>query len=139
MARHGWIDSIETGYRLRGLGQMASEASGLVDAGDVGAMLEGGLFGERLVLGVQVVNGEGRSDVVRNDGKNIIGYARGRALALDVHRGPLSLDLHLFGQDGSVGAGSARPHRLGAGVMFVAPCPSAGVELVRAWGAYDDG
>lgn len=105
VVRHAWVHSIETGFRLRGLGPMGSERAGLVDAGDLGVSVEAGLFGDRLVLGIQLVNGEGRSDVERNDGKNVIGFARGRVLALDVHRGPLFLDLHLFGQDGSVGAG----------------------------------
>ena len=138
VVRHAWIASTETSYRLRGLSEMVSERAGFVDAGDIGASAELGLWDDRLVLGAQLVNGEGRSDVERNDGKSIIGYVRGRVLALDVHRGPLWLDLHVFGQEGSVGAGAARAHRLGTALTFVGPCPSAGMEWVRAWGVQDD-
>jgi hypothetical protein len=138
VVRHGWVASTETGYRLRGMSEMVSERAGFVDPGDVGATAELGLWSDRLVVGAQLVNGEGRSDVERNDGKSVIGYARGRVLALDVHRGPLWLDLHVFGQEGSVGGGSARAHRLGTALTFVGPCPSAGLEWVRAWGVDDD-
>lgn len=134
MVRSPWVAQMDDRSDLRALGAITSERVGLLEPGDLGAQAGATFFGERLEATLELSNGEGRADVERNDGKNAAIYLRGRVLDLDVHRGPLTLDLHAFARDGSVGVGSARAHRVGGAITFVGPCPRAGVEFVRAWG-----
>jgi hypothetical protein len=125
---------LENDYDLRGLAPTMTERAGFFDTADLGAMVGYDGFDRRIRARFEVANGEGRNQVERNDGKNTTFALTVTPVAIRVHRGPLRISLHGAVRDGSVGVGSARNHRIAAGLTFVGPCPRAGFEFVRAAG-----
>ena len=128
-----WTRTIEARYDLRSMAPTLGERGGFYDTSDLGGLIWFG-FAERLRLDFGFTNGEGRTLGEQNDGKNLTAVLTGVPLALDVHRGPLSIALHAAYRDGSIGVGEARNHRISGGLTFVGPCPRAGFEIHRAIG-----
>lgn len=128
-----WIHTLDARYDLRSMAPTLGERGGFYDTSDLGALLWFD-FAERVRLDVGFTNGEGRAGGEQNDGKNLTAVLTGVPLALDVHRGPLSIAVHAAYRDGSIGAAGVRDHRISGGLTFVGPCPRAGFEMHRAIG-----
>jgi hypothetical protein len=129
-----WKELLENDYDLRGLAPTLSERAGYFDTSDLGLMAGWDGWENRVRVRVQVSNGEGRSQPERNTGKNTTVAATFTPVAVDVHRGPIRVSVHGAWRQGSEGFANARSHRMATGLTFVAPCPRAGVEYVRALG-----
>jgi hypothetical protein len=126
-----WIEAVERGYGIRALAPTVAEDAGLIDAADLGVAAVGEW--NRFRLTVMVGNGEGRTELEQNHGKDT-------SAVLSVHvaeLGTASLDAHAYGRDGSVGIGAIRAHRAAAAVTLAGECHEGGVEAMRAWGVGD--
>ena len=129
-----WIASIERDFDYRATGQSLSRRE-FFDSADLGiaarAIWRGPIEAE---LAMSVTNGEGRSQIEQNDGKNTTAVLSITPVRLPIAGEQVPLRLHLVYRDGSLGAGSARDHRVGAAVTARASFFSAGVDVVRAEG-----
>jgi len=130
-----WIETLERAYPLRGFAPTAAERSGFFDTSDLGVAVITQIFGDLLELRLAFTNGEGRNQIEQNEGKNTEALLIVRPLRFDMLGETTKLGLYFGYRDGSLGASSARNHRIGGGMTLTHPHYGLGLEYVRALGA----
>jgi hypothetical protein len=128
-----WITAIEPEYAMRFLVPTVVERLLIYDTSDLGAVASVD-YAQRIRLSVAVLNGEGRNQIEQNRGKSTQALLSATPLQADVDGAPLRVRLHLGGQEGSQGAGSARNHRISAGLSLAHPRLALGVEVHQVYG-----
>lgn len=129
-----WIDALQGGYDILGASQTLSERGLFFDTSDLGAQVRASAFDELVELRVAVTNGEGRNQREQNEGKNTTLVVAVRPYNFQLGGGEAVTALLFSYRDGSVGVGTARNHRLAAGLTFTSPLANLGVEFVQAEG-----
>jgi hypothetical protein len=129
-----YVRALELSFPLRGLGPAAPERSGMLGASDLGANVGVEAWGGRVRLVAQLTNGEGRSQVELNPGKNLAVALYAEPLRLEVLGQAAQLELGLFLRDGSVGSASGRDHRLGGFMGITLDRGALGVSWMEAYG-----
>ena len=129
-----WVELVEQAYDLRAISALGSERSGLYESSDLGASLRYALFEERLEVRASLTNGEGRSQVELNSGKNTTVTLTGRSPLFFWRGHRARLGVHLSWRDGSTGYASQASHRLAGAITLAHPMLFAGAEVVRARG-----
>lgn len=119
-----WIAALGD-YPLRTLGVSIVEDTGLIASSDLGLGARVA-YQRRAQLAIAITNGEGAHQPERNDGKDTSVVATVRPID--------RLALHIYGRDGSIGAGSTRSHRAGAAIAWRDDRVAAGADVVQAWG-----
>lgn len=128
-----WTQTLEGRYDLRGVSPALAERAFFFDTSDLGATLEYRVLEGRLGLRIGYLNGEGRSQIEQNTGKNLTLVLSGRPLEFDLG-GPMHVGLHFGYRDGSLGTGRAKNHRLFGALTVVHPRVKGGVEWSEAFG-----
>jgi hypothetical protein len=128
-----WIEAVEVDYGMRFLAPSVGERLLFYDTSDIGANVRLA-YADRVHLSYALLNGEGRNQREQNRGKTSQGVVTIKALSTPVAGEPLTLRVHLGGQEGSQGAGAARNHRLSAAATFVHPRVALGVEVHQSLG-----
>jgi hypothetical protein len=129
-----YVRALELSFPVRGLGPAAPERSGVLGASDLGGNLGVEAWDGRVRLVAQLANGEGRSQVEQNPGKNLALLLYAEPLRADLLGHPASLELAVFFRDGSVGPASGREHRLGGFVSLTLDRGALGATWVEAYG-----
>lgn len=128
-----WLERIEGAAQTRGLLALASERSGALSTSDVGLALDLRVA-DVLSLNVSFVNGEGKTEVEQNPGKNVQAILSATPLRLLLFDYQGALALHAGVRDGSVGVASARDQRALGAVTWSHPLFHLGAEAVYAIG-----
>lgn len=129
-----FLEAAEQGDDLRDLTVLSAQGSGVLDAADLGARVRVGLANGRLTLETSLVNGEGATEVERNDGTDIAVQLAGVPWAGRLGDAPAAVRLAAFWRDGSRGAGAVQNDRIGALATARGGLGSLGVVVVRADG-----
>lgn len=134
LIREPWIELVQAGYGLRGIGPLLSQAGDFFAPSDLGVQLGIRGWGGLVELRYAMTNGEGLNQTEQNPGKNSMISLSVRPLKMKLFSRPALLSIHAAFRDGSIGAGSAQNHRIAGALTFQMPGYNLGAEYVVALG-----
>lgn len=131
-----WVVTSNQAWDLRAVAPGLGEGQGWLERSDLGGTLAWTAPASWATVAVLSTSGEGLSRRERNNGQDTSGILIIRPLSSVA--APESLELQLYGRDGSRGLGRARDHRFGARLTHRSLWTAGGIEVLRAWGVGGD-
>ena len=126
-----WRMSVQPLWQLRVVAAPAMSDQGLVGRSDVGGWLGWTHPDKWVQVTVAALSGEGARTRERNNGVDLAAVVATRPIP--------SLELALYGREGSTGILKTPGHRAGAHALWLAAPVAVGMEGVMGWGTPDNG
>lgn len=132
-----WTMTLQSHWGIRYVSRTLANDRDWMDRSDIGGWLSWTSPLGFATLTSSLTTGEGMFRRERNNGKDVAGLLTLRPFAftpLDAN----TLEVSVYGRDGSLGVDSARNHRLGARVAFTHDYVAGAVDSLFGWGLAGD-